>query len=152
MEAASRDYFDELYKQHGGIPLNHQMAIDLRMEFFTKYILDRRVNDFKTPTEKDWAYIARREYRYDVNFTAMADGAAAGLTAAMVRMFMLKRFIWWPIAPVALVTYVYRTKQLFVLHNKKFFDMCNVGEQYELGFARNTVLRRCNKLIDREDF
>jgi hypothetical protein len=30
--------------------------------------------------------------------------------------------------------------------------MCNVGEQYELGYARNVVLRRSNKLLDREDF
>jgi hypothetical protein len=80
------------------------------MEFYTKYILDRRINDFKTPTEKDWAYIARREYRYDVNFRSMADAAAAGLGASMVRMFMMKRFIWWPFVPVALVTYVYRSR------------------------------------------
>ena len=38
------------------------------------------------------------------------------------------------------------------MYNKKLFDMCNVGEQYELGYARNVVLRRCNALLDREDF
>ena len=89
-EAAAFDYFESLYKQHGAIPINHQMAIDLRMQFFTKYVLDRRVNDYKTPVEKDWMYVARREYFYDVNVRAGADGAAAGLTACMARMFMLK--------------------------------------------------------------
>ena len=30
--------------------------------------------------------------------------------------------------------------------------MINVGEQYELGYARNVVLRKVNLLLDREDF
>ena len=30
--------------------------------------------------------------------------------------------------------------------------MCNIGEQYEVGFARLAVLKRCNDLLDREDF
>jgi len=97
-------------------------------------------------------YVARREYRYDVNVRAGLDAAAAGLSASMLRMFMLKKFIWWPFVPVAAFTYVYRSRQLFAFHNKKLFDMCNVGEQYEVGFARNVILRRCNKLLDREDF
>lgn len=86
------------------------------------------MNDYKTPVEKDWMYVARREYWYDVNVRAASDAAAAGLTASMVRMFMLKKFIWWPMAPVAVLTYVYRSRQLFAFHNKKLFDMCNVGE------------------------
>ena len=128
------------------------MAIDLRMRFFKKYVLDRKVNEYKTPTEKDWMYIAKREYRYDVNIRAASDASAAALTACMLRMFMMKKFIWWPFAPVFLATYVYRARQLFVFYNKKLFDMCNVGEQYEVGFARLAVLRRCNMLLDLEDF
>ena len=151
-EAKARDYFDALYTQYGYIPVNHQMAIDLRMQFFRKYILERRTCEFKSPVEKDWAFIAYREYWYDVNVRSACDAAAAGLSACMVRMFMRKRFIWWPFVPVAAAVYTYRARQLFVLHNKKFFDMCNVGEQYELGFARNAVLKRCNLLIDRHDF
>ena len=96
--------------------------------------------------------MAKREYRYDVNFRALNDAGAAGIVASMLRMYMLKKFIWWPFVPVAVGTYLYRSKQLFVFHNKKLFDMCNVGEQYEIGYARNTVLRTCNKLLDREDF
>ena len=151
-DAAAVDYFNELYRKYGGIPENHQLAIDLRMQFFEKYILNRRTNDYRTPTEKDWAYIAKREYRYDVNVRAAADGFALGLSAMIVRMFMVKKFVMWPFLPVAISTYYYRQRQLFVLHNKKFFDMCNVGEQYELGFARNVVLKNCNTLLDHEDF
>ena len=97
-------------------------------------------------------YVAKKEYRYDVNIRAASDAGAAGIVACMMRMVMMKKFIWWPFAPVFAGTYLYRSRQLFVFHNKKFFDMCNVGEQYEVGFARNAVLRRCNTLLDREDF
>ena len=58
-DAASQDYFDHLYKHYGGIPPNHQLAIDLRMRFFENYVLNRRVNDYKTVTEKNWMYIAK---------------------------------------------------------------------------------------------
>lgn len=151
-DAAQQDYLDQLYKNYGQIPANHQMAMQLRMQFFQKYVLDRRVSDYTSPTEKDWMYVARNEYYYDVHLRSGCDAAAAGLTAAMCRMFMVKKMIFWPIVPVALVVYTYRTNQLFAFYNKKFFDMCNVGEQYEVGFARNVVLRQCNKLLDREDF
>ena len=66
-DAMSQDYFDNLYKYNGGIPQNHQLAIDLRMRFFENYVLNRRVNDYKTAVEKDWMYVAKKEYRYDVN-------------------------------------------------------------------------------------
>ena len=150
--AQSEDYFDALYKHHGGIPAEHQTAIDLRMRFFTKYVLERRINDYKSPIEKDWMYVAKREYRYDVNVRAGSDALALGLTACMFRMFMVKKAIIWPFVPVAAATYLYRQRQLFVFHNKKFFDMCNVGEQYEVGFARLAVLKRANDLLDRQDF
>ena len=109
-DASSEDYFDQLYKYHGGIQPNNQMAINLRMNFFTKYVLDRRVRDYKTAVEKDWMYIAQREYFYDVQVRSAADASAAGLTACIVRMAMVKKIIWWPMAPVALSVYMYRTR------------------------------------------
>ena len=125
------------------------MAIEMRMQFFDKYVLKRGSLDYKTPTEKDWAYVAKREYRYDVNIRAAEDAGACGITATMIRMFMVKKGLIWPLFPVFAATYLYRQRQLFVFHNKKFFDMCNVGEQYEIGFARNVVLKHCNTLLDR---
>ena len=80
------------------------------MRFFTKYVLNRGVNDYKTPVEKDWMYVAKREYYWDVNVRAASDGAALGLLACMGRMFMLKKFIMWPFAPVALGTFMYRQR------------------------------------------
>jgi hypothetical protein len=103
-------------------------------------------------TEKDWMYVARREYYYEVNVRAAADAYAMGHLACMARMFMVKKFIMWPFVPVFTMAYMYRSKQLFVFHSKKLFDMCNVGEQYEVGYARNVILRHCNKVLGREDF
>ena len=152
IDAAAEDYFNDLQRQYGCIPTNHMTAIQLRTQFFTRYILERNPSDYKTAVEKDWTYVARREYRYDVNFRAMEDAAAIALSTCMVRMYMVKKFIMWPFVPVFIGTYLYRSRSLFLFHNKKLFDMCNVGEQYELGFARNVVLEKCNQLIDREDF
>ena len=96
--------------------------------------------------------MAKREYFYEINVRAAVDSWAIGWTACIMRMFMLKKFVIWPFAPLFAVSYIYRSKQLFAFHSKKLFDMCNVGEQYEVGFARNVVLRHCNQLTDREDF
>jgi len=83
---------------------------------------------------------------------ALCDAFAVGDAACIVRMLMVKKFIIWPFVPVFLCTYLYRSKALFIFHNKKLFDMCNVGEQYELGYGRNVILRKCNELLEREDF
>ena len=72
-ENKERNYLNELYDKFGGIPADHMEAINLRMNFFTKYILDRGAADYKTNTEKDWSYVARREYWYDVNVRAFFD-------------------------------------------------------------------------------
>lgn len=152
LSASAEDYFNDLWLRHGHIPENHQTAIQLRTQFFTRYILEKYPSDFKTSVEKDWSYVARREYRYDVNVRALCDAFALADIACIARMFMVKKFIIWPFVPVFLATYVYRSKALFIHHNKKLFDMCNVGEQYELGYGRNVVLRKCNELLDREDF
>lgn len=124
----------------------------MRTQFFSRYILEKNPSDYKTAVEKDWTYVARREYRYDVNVRAMCDAFALADAACIVRMFMVKKFVCWPFVPVFIATYLYRSRSLFIFHNKKLFDMCNVGEQYELGYARNVVLRKCNQLLDREDF
>ena len=144
LNASAEDYFNDLYERYGCIPENHQAAIALRMQFFTRYVLERRPADYKTASEKDWSYVAKREYRYDVNVRALVDAYVVGSLACITRMYMLKKFVIWPMVPVFIGTYLYGSRSLFVKHNKKFFDMCNVGEQYELGYSRNVVLRRCN--------
>jgi len=122
------------------------------MQFFSRYILEQSPSDYKTGIEKDWSYVARRECIYDVNVRALVDAFSLADVCCIARMLMVKKFIFWPFLPVFIGTYLYRARALFILHNKKLFDMCNVGEQYELGYARNVILRRCNLLLNRQDF
>jgi len=152
LEASYEDYFNHLYKTHGGIPEDHQAAMLLRMNFIQERILDRLPHEYKTPTERDWAYVVRREYIYDCNIAPALDAIAAGFLGMIGRQVMVKKFVMWPFFPLAGFTYLYRSREQFRFYNKKYFDMINVGEQYELGFARNVVLRKCNLLLDREDF
>ena len=49
-------------------------------------------------------------------------------------------------------TYFYVSPLLLQKHSKKLFDMCNVGEEFYLGRKRNEVLRKCNQILDVEDF
>ena len=67
-------------------------------------------------------------------------------------MYMLKKFVFWPMIPVGGLVFWYRQHELFVFFSKKYFDMLNLGEQYEVGYARNQMLARCNALLDRQDF
>ena len=46
---------------------------------------------------------------------------------------MLKKFVVWPFVPVAVIGFFIRQNDLYLFYNKKMFDMCNVGEQYEIG-------------------
>lgn len=147
-----KNYFEDLFENYGEIPSNHKEAIKLRMDYFKKFILQRSPTSYETTTEKDWAYIARREYFWDVTLRSLGDGFFAGNIACVFRMFLAKRFVIWPMFPVSFLVFFYRNQELFIFHNKKFFDMCNVGEQYEIGKYRNETLRECNKLLDREDF
>jgi len=41
LNEAAQEYFDNLERNYGCIPENHQQAIALRMQFFNTYILDR---------------------------------------------------------------------------------------------------------------
>ena len=97
-------------------------------------------------------YIARREYYWDVTLRSIGDGLFAGLGGCVIRMFMIKKFVIWPLLPISIGVGLMRHKDLFIFHNKKFFDMCNLGEQYEVGRERNEVLKKCNNLLDTEDF
>eukprot|EP00330_Aristerostoma_sp_ATCC50986_P009878 CAMPEP_0114586814 /NCGR_PEP_ID=MMETSP0125-20121206/9937_1 /TAXON_ID=485358 ORGANISM="Aristerostoma sp., Strain ATCC 50986" /NCGR_SAMPLE_ID=MMETSP0125 /ASSEMBLY_ACC=CAM_ASM_000245 /LENGTH=154 /DNA_ID=CAMNT_0001782427 /DNA_START=31 /DNA_END=495 /DNA_ORIENTATION=- len=127
-------------------------ASALRKKFVSDYIVHADTNLYKTQVERDWAYIAKREYNYDVKYTAMGWGFFYGNIACTINMFLTKRVTYSLLPIVGFVGYLYTKPQLYQMHNKKLFDMCNVGEQYALGAARNRVLRQCNQILDVEDF
>ena len=114
LDASYTDYFNHLYKYNGGIPENHQAAINLRMLFTKQYILDRQPHEYRTPIERDWSYVVRREYIYDCNIMPATDAVAAGLLAMMARQVMVKKFVMWPFIPVAAFTYLYRSRTVFM--------------------------------------
>mmetsp|Transcript_24764 Transcript_24764/g.28261 ORF Transcript_24764/g.28261 Transcript_24764/m.28261 type:complete len:155 (+) Transcript_24764:56-520(+) len=147
---AYRKYEDKLFSY--GLSEDEVRAARLRMDFFNRTIVSRNTHTFNTKPECDWAYIAKREYHYDVLIKAVVDGLIAGNVACSAMMFYHKRFVWIPFVPVAFFAAWYRYPVLFLKHNKKLFDMCNLGEEYELGYQRNIVLAKCNKILGREDF
>ena len=85
LEASYEDYNNHLYKYYGGIPEEHQAAINLRMLFLKSYILDRQPHEYRTPTERDWSYSIRREYIYDCNIRSAADATAMGIAGSCLR-------------------------------------------------------------------
>lgn len=70
--------------------------------------------------------------------------------AIIAHSFFRRRYSVFPL--VALGTYPAFHYYYSMKYNKRFFDMCNVGEDTELGYKRNVVLRECNEILDREDF
>ena len=55
------------------------------MLFVKTYILDRKAHEFRTPIERDWAYVCRREWVYDCNIGPTFDGIAVGLCGMIAR-------------------------------------------------------------------
>ena len=82
---------------------------------------------YKTQTEQDWAYICKREYNYDVRLNSFYNGFFMSNLLLIFRIYAQKKMVFWPLATVPLF-YFYWKPIFFQKHNKKLFDMCNVGE------------------------
>jgi len=59
-------YNKELYEYRAGYSTQELKASALRKAFFKSYIVNFDTFLYKTQVEKDWAYIAKREYRFNV--------------------------------------------------------------------------------------
>lgn len=68
MSYATRRYIDEkeLLEYKRGYNQQELEASKLRKDFVKKFIVDFDTTLYKTQVERDWAYIAKREYRYEV--------------------------------------------------------------------------------------
>lgn len=127
-------------------------ASKLRTDFVKKYIVNFDSNLYKTQVERDWAYVAKREYRYDVQIKSASYAGACATVFLMWRMYASKKMVWWPLPVVGTLGYFYFQPLFMQKVNKRLFDQCNVGEEYYLGKKRNEVLRECNAILDVEDF
>ena len=122
------------------------------MKFFKDWIIDKHPMYFKTVEERDWAYIAKREYNYGVLIKSAIYGGAFGNVAWSAAIYWKKKFVIWPLFAFGFLGYLSLKKFFFFKINKRLFDMCNLGEEYELGAARHKVLLECNRIQDVEDF
>ena len=138
-----------LYKKYD--PIYRQVS-KLRMKFFQDQILNQNTNHFKTIEERDWAYIAKREYNYGVLLRSAGYGFFFGNIALSSFTFFKKKLVIAPFFVVAPIAFMGFKQYYFFKMNKRLFDMCNLGEEYELGYARNQVLYKCNEIQDCEDF
>ena len=133
----------------------YRKASELRMDFVKKFILNINTESYKTQVEKDWAYLAKREYKYLVTYQSAAHSIIAGIMGTFFTTVAQRKFNMVAAIPFAVITpicFMYFKDHYTLKTNKRLFDMCNVGTQYELGHLRNQILRVCNEIQNIEDF
>ena len=146
-----RDYEDNIMEGRVN-ESDYKEASNLRMKFFKDHVLSMNPMFFKTQEERDWMYIARREYNYIVLGKSILFAGLIGNVCWTAGIYWNKRMVVWPLILGSAIAYPLFHNYLFLKTNKRLFDMCNLGEQYEIGAKRNEVLRRCNEIQDCEDF
>ena len=124
----------------------------MRMEFFTENIVKKQTLFFRTQEERDWSYIAKREFNYCVTLKSLIYSFATANVFWSLGIYAKKKIVVWPLVVVTPVAFFFYQRYFYFKINKRLFDMCNVGEEYELGTARNEVLAKCNAIQGVEDF
>ena len=72
------------------------LADNLRMKFIKDWALKANLELYKTDTERDWAYIVRREYRFAVLAKAWTDAGFCCSVAQCLAIAQAKQIRWWP--------------------------------------------------------
>jgi hypothetical protein len=121
------------------------------MKFITDWAVRGNIDVYKSEIERDWAYIVRREYRFGVTYRSWGDAIAVSSLAQTAATFYNKRITWWPMLLIPVITAM-RVPSNFRRNNRRYFEMLNIGSEYELGAERNRVLEECNHLTQRTDF
>ena len=143
-------YERKVYEKQGNNPLFKQVS-QLRLDFVDRAVLKVNTESYSTQVERDYAYLVKREYKYKVTADALAKSFFAGTLGIIAGTFYKRKLNVLP-SLICLPVFYYYYQQNRVIFNKRFFDMCNVGEEFDLGRQRNVVLRECNRLQDVEDF
>lgn len=82
-----------------------------------------------TFAEESWeVFVLYYRYRYDVLGRSTVDAFFVANLVSIARIYMTKRMSWAPYLVVIPLTYTYLYPLRLQKHNKKLFDMCNVGE------------------------
>lgn len=90
-----------------GYNIKELEASKLRKDFVKKFIADFDTTLYKTHVERDWAYIAKREYRYEVQMKSVFYGGAAANIFLLWRIYANKRMVWWPIPIIGTLGFLY---------------------------------------------
>lgn len=144
------------YKEQTVLSASEQKKMDricdlIRMNFISKWSLNSNVDLYKTDTERDWAYIVRREYRYNVNMGSFFASMAIVSLFHSLAIWKNKKMVTWPYVFLPLVAPGI-APYIFKANSRRYFEMLNVGTEFELGAERNRVLEECNRLAHRADF
>lgn len=143
------------YKERTDLPPREQARADsiadkLRMKFIKEWALKRNIDLYQTDAERDWAYIVRREYRYNVLYRAFFDGLFFGSVLQTLYTWQRKQVQFKPLLVVPLIMLM-RVPSLYKQHHRRYFETLNLGTEYELGAERNRILEECNRISARAD-
>ena len=127
-----------------------RQASSLRWDFIKKWAVKANLDLYRTDTEKDWAYIARNEYRWMNQKSWMIGFSYAFATCVLVAVFKKQVNLYPVLLTPLFAAYVYYP--ITEKNTKRIFDTLNIGTEYELGAERNRVLEECNRLSKRADF
>lgn len=122
----------------------------LRINFIKNWVLNANLDLYKTDTERDWAYIVRKEYRYIVKKSIFEGIGIACLFQVLdtIRLRKVQFYAYLFVPAFAVFSYYRRIGT----ENRRLFEILNVGTEYELGAERNRVLEECNRIAKRNDF
>lgn len=125
-------------------------AIELQLNFLTRWVVNANLDLYKTDQERDWAFVVRKELRY-LNRKALGEGFAISSALCFFYSASIKRISFVPLALTPLFWY-WSYYPLLEKNCRRLFSMLNVGTEFELGAERNRVLEECNQIARRADY
>lgn len=144
------------YKEKTEFPPAEQKKMDkicdlLRMNFISKWAIYANIDLYKTDNEKDWTYIVRREYRYNVLMGSFFESFIISNLLQCVAIYRSKKIVFWPLGFTPFIGLV-AAPRTYRENSRRYFETLNLGTEFELGAERNRVLEECNRLAKRADF
>jgi hypothetical protein len=127
-----------------------KQADEIKLNFIYKWVINANLDLYKTDTERDWAYIVRKEYRF-LKYPAILTALGISSFCTVLHSIYLSRisFKFYALAPFI---FYYSWTNSVHKSTRKLFEILNVGSEYELGAERNRILEETNNLTRREDF
>ena len=109
MSCAIRRYIreKEVLEERRGFTDLELTASELRKKFLLDHVVNFDTYLYKTQIERDWGYIAKREFRYDVTIKSLAFGFFWGNAATIAAIYTQKKMVWWTLPVFTFIGYLY---------------------------------------------